>query len=48
MKAKADQNLCLGIQDCVNRYPWIFNRQEDKAHVCVDKVLEKVERMAVH
>ncbi|MDP8266397.1 MAG: ferredoxin [Candidatus Aceula meridiana] len=33
MKAKVDQNLCVGSQDCVDTCPEVFKMENDKAVV---------------
>lgn len=43
MKAKVDQNLCVGSQDCVNTCPEVFKMEGDKSHVHVDVVPKEAE-----
>jgi len=38
MKAKVNQGLCVGSQDCVNTCPQVFKMQKGKASVYVEKV----------
>jgi ferredoxin len=38
MKAKVDQDLCVGSQDCVNACPEVFKMQGEKAVVYVEQV----------
>ena len=44
MKAKVDQNLCIGSQDCVSICPQVFKMKEDKAQVYVEKVPREAEK----
>lgn len=43
MKAKVDQNLCVGSQDCVSACPQVFKMQKDKARVYVEQVPKEAE-----
>lgn len=43
MKAKVDQDLCIGSQDCVNTCPQVFKMKEGKANVYVEKVPKEAE-----
>jgi len=38
MKAKVDQNACVGSQDCVDTCPEVFKMEGDKATVHVAEV----------
>ncbi|MDD5069719.1 MAG: ferredoxin [Candidatus Omnitrophica bacterium] len=43
MKAKVNQDICLGSQDCVNACPEVFKMEGDKATVLVAEVPKDVE-----
>ena len=43
MKAKVDQNACVGSQDCVNTCPEVFKMEGEKAAVQVDQVPKDAE-----
>ncbi|MFA6378300.1 MAG: ferredoxin [Candidatus Omnitrophota bacterium] len=38
MKAKVDQNACVGSQDCVNACPQVFRMEGEKSVVYVSEV----------
>jgi ferredoxin len=43
MKAKVDQNACVGSQDCVNACPEVFKMEGEKAAVHVEQVPKEAE-----
>ena len=43
MKAKVDQSLCVGSQDCVSACPQVFKMQKNKASVYVENVPKEAE-----
>ena len=43
MKAKVDQNACVGSQDCVNACPEVFKMEGEKAIVHVAEVPKEAE-----
>lgn len=43
MKAKVDQDICVGSQDCVNACPEVFKMEGEKAVVYVEEVPKEAE-----
>jgi len=43
MKAKVNQDACVGSQDCVNTCPEVFKMEGEKAAVILDEVPKELE-----
>lgn len=43
MKAKVDQEACVGSQECVETCPEVFRMEGEKSHVYVDEVPKEAE-----